>query len=123
MCRWGARRADSDFEREVVAARKDNGRFIALRHDKFLQEKCARLGAVEFLGDPGGDPDLGKFDQPGGEQRLDVVLDPGGVFAEGLAKLGQCGRGVHQQAQDRHAAGIGKLFDLFKGMEGFELCP
>jgi len=71
-----------------------------------MQEKCPSLCSVEFFHNACCYPHLGDFNQPGGEQHLDMVLDPGRVFAKLSAKLGQRGRRVHQPAQDSHTPRI-----------------
>ena len=108
------------FDGEVVAARKDDDRFLALGQDEIVKQKCPCPCAIEFLRHPGSYPHLGDLHQPGGEQHLDMVLDPGRVFAKLPAKLGESGRRVHQPAQDGHAPRVGEKFDLFKGIQGFD---
>ena len=44
--------------------------------------------------------------QAGGEQHLDMVLDPGRMFTEFPSKLGEGGGRVHQPAQDSHTPRI-----------------
>ena len=46
-----------------------------------------------------------------------MVLDPGRMFAEVPAELGQRGRRVHQPAQDGQATWVSEQFDLFKGIK------
>jgi hypothetical protein len=64
---------------------------------------------------------IGYLDQADDLQLLEVVAHPGGMLPEGLAQVGQGGRGGHQAAQDIQPTGVRKQLDLLVGRDVLNL--
>jgi hypothetical protein len=105
----------------VAAQDSQRIRFVLLWQDQLLQQEGARPRPVILLDEAAHHARIDQLHQPSPFQQLQVMADLRRVLSQDFAQLRERSRLRHQQAQDRHPAGVAQNLDMLQVLDALQV--